>query len=76
MRTIAITIACAALTGAAWAQTMVEDADGDGVYSMAELQAVYPDMTEEVMVQIDVNEDGAVDEDELAAAIAVGLLAG
>ena len=62
--------------GVAWAQTMVEDMDGDGMYSMEELQAVYPELTEVVMAQIDVNEDGSVDEEELEAAIANGLLSG
>ena len=65
-----------AILGVAWAQTMVEDMDGDGMYSMEELQAVYPELTEVVMAQIDVNEDGSVDEDELEAAIANGLLSG
>lgn len=76
MRIIAITVACVALIGAAFAQSMAEDTDGDGVYSMDEMRAGYPDVSDEVLVQIDVNEDGAIDEEELAAAIAVGLLAG
>ncbi|MBT8412971.1 MAG: hypothetical protein KJO30_01465 [Boseongicola sp.] len=74
MRLVGITITCAVLAGAVWAQTMVEDADGDGVYSMEEMRAAYPDVSDDVLVQIDVNEDGAIDEDELAAAIAVGVL--
>mgnify|MGYP001823032316 CR=1 FL=1 len=74
MRLFGITIACAVLAGAVWAQTMVEDTDGDGVYSMDEMRAAYPDVSDDVLVQIDVNEDGAIDDDELAAAIAVGVL--
>ena len=74
MRLFGITIACAMLAGAVWAQTMVEDTDGDGVYSMDEMRAAYPDVSDDVLVQIDVNEDGAIDDDELAAAIAVGVL--
>ena len=74
MRLFGITVTCAVLVGTAWAQTMVEDTDGDGVYSMEEMRAAYPDVSDDVLVQIDVNEDGAIDEDELAAAIAVGVL--
>lgn len=74
MRITLISIACAVVAGVAFAQSMVEDTDGDGVYSMDEMRAGYPDVSDEVLVQIDVNEDGAIDEEELAAAIAVGLL--
>jgi len=76
MRILAITVACAAFVGTAWAQAVVEDSDGDGVYSMEEMRVAYPDVADEVLAQIDVNEDGAIDEDELAAAIAVGVLGG
>ena len=74
MRILVITSACALLASAVWAQTMVEDTDGDGVYSMEEMRAAYPDVSDDVLVQVDVNEDGAIDEEELAAAIAVGVL--
>jgi hypothetical protein len=59
---------------AAVAQTMVEDTDGDGVYSMDELKVAFPDLTEEVFVTVDANADGAVDADELAAAEEAGVL--
>ena len=59
---------------AAAAQTMVEDTDGDGMYSMAELLAVYPALTDERFVEIDSNADGLVDADELASAQEAGLL--
>lgn len=74
MKNVAITAACVVFASAAFAQSMVEDTDGDGVYSMEEMRAGYPDVSDDVLVQIDVNEDGAIDEEELAAAIAVGLL--
>ena len=61
-------------TSAAYAQTMVEDSDGDGVYSMEELMVVYPTLTEDVFGEIDANEDGAVDAEELAAAQEAGVL--
>lgn len=52
----------------------VEDTDGDGVYSMEELMVAYPSLTEELFTTIDGNGDGAVDEDELAAALDAGVL--
>ncbi len=54
------------------AQTMVTDTDGNGVYSMEELVAAYPDLTEETFKAADANADGAVDADELKAAIEAG----
>ncbi len=57
-----------ALAGAAHAQTVVTDTDGNGTHSIEELTAAYPDMTPELFAQIDVNGDGSVDADELAAA--------
>lgn len=64
-----------ALAGAAQAQTVVTDTDGNGSYSIEELTAAYPDMTAAIFGQVDVNADGAVDADELAAAREQGTLA-
>jgi hypothetical protein len=75
MRYILI-LATLALAGVAMAQSAPEDSDGDGVYSMEEMQATYPNLTDEAFAEIDANEDGAVDADELAAALAAGLLGG
>lgn len=61
-------------SSAAFAQATVEDTDGNGVYSMDELQAAYPSLTEEVFAQVDVNADGTVDADELSAAVDAGVL--
>mgnify|MGYP000848914999 CR=1 FL=1 len=63
-----------ALGGAAHAQTVVTDTDGNGSYSIEELTAAYPDMTPELFASVDVNGDGAVDADELAAAREQGTL--
>ncbi|MFV0336107.1 MAG: EF-hand domain-containing protein [Tropicimonas sp.] len=71
---IAGLLAASALT--AQAQGMVEDTDGDGVYSMEELKAAYADLTDETFAAMDANGDGGVDADELAAAIEAGLVAG
>ena len=74
-RTLAM-IGLATLATASLADTAVEDADGDGTYSMEEILTVYPNLTDEVFAEIDTNDDGAVDADELALAMAAGLLAG
>ncbi|MFA5537780.1 MAG: EF-hand domain-containing protein [Gemmobacter sp.] len=71
--TLALGTALALIGAQAMAQEVV-DTDGDGVYSLEELQASYPDLTPEGFASIDANGDGAVDPDELAAAIADGLL--
>ena len=71
---IATLVAVMAIS-AAYAQSMVEDVDGDGVYSKEELMVVYPALTDEVFAEIDANDDGAVDAEELAAAQEAGLLA-
>lgn len=65
-----------AAAGPSLAQTMVEDSDGDGSYSMVELQAAYPEMTVEDFAQVDADQSGDVDADELTAAQENGLLAG
>lgn len=75
MKTLNIVTLLAVLgTSAAFAQTMVEDSDGDGVYSMEELMVVYPAITEDIFGEIDANDDGAVDAEELAAAQEAGVL--
>jgi hypothetical protein len=60
---------------AAQAQTTVSDTDGNGVYSVEELTAAYPDMSAALFAQIDVDGSGAVDADELQAAREGGLIA-
>lgn len=75
MKTLNIMTVLAVLAASsAYAQTMVEDADGDGAYSMEELMVVYPSITEEVFGEVDTNDDGAVDAEELAAAQEAGVL--
>ena len=60
---------------AAQAQTTVSDTDGNGVYSIEELTAAYPDMDTGLFAQIDVDGSGAIDADELQAAREGGLIA-
>lgn len=57
------------------AQTMIEDTDGNGTWSMEEMMAAYPDLTEALFGEIDTNADDAIDGDELAAARDAGLIA-
>jgi hypothetical protein len=73
MRPTFLAIALLAISGPALAQ-VVADMDGDGRYSLAELQVVYPGVTAADLAVIDANGDGAVDADELAAAEVVGTL--
>ncbi|MFN6951721.1 MAG: EF-hand domain-containing protein [Albidovulum sp.] len=74
-KTISALVIGLAFAGAAEAQTVVTDTDGNGSFSIEELTAAYPDMTPGVFAQIDVNGDGAVDADELAAAREQGIIA-
>ena len=60
---------------AAQAQTAVADANGDGVYSIEELQVAYPDLTADVFAEMDVDGSGQIDADELQAAREQGLIA-
>ncbi|GAB4390542.1 MAG: hypothetical protein Kow0045_28200 [Albidovulum sp.] len=65
----------AAMAGSAQAQTVVSDTDGSGGYSIEEMKAAYPEMTASLFSMIDVNGDGEVDADELAAARESGTIA-
>ncbi|KIC15557.1 MULTISPECIES: calcium-binding protein [unclassified Leisingera] len=51
------------------------DTDGNGTYSLEELQAAFPDLTEETFATIDANADGEADLAEVKAAEEAGLLA-
>ncbi|WP_319823612.1 EF-hand domain-containing protein [Thalassovita sp.] len=50
------------------------DTDEDGAYSLVELQAVVPEMTEQTFASYDVSADGLLDADEAAALQEAGLL--
>lgn len=66
-----VLLSMALATGAA-AETsslpMVEDLDLSGDWSLAELQAVWPELTKEGFTAMDANGDGAVDVGELQTA--------
>ncbi len=50
------------------------DANGDGVMTVDELQAVYPDMTAEQFAQLDLNSDGTLDHAEMEVGQQKGLI--
>ncbi len=56
------------------AETVVTDTDGNGAYSLEELKAAFPDLTEEAFKAADTDADGAVSADELKAAQAAGTI--
>ncbi|PYC49445.1 hypothetical protein DI396_00420 [Litorivita pollutaquae] len=64
-----------AMTLPAMAQEAAEiDANGDGVMTLDEVQAVYGDVTAESFSAADENKDGALDDDEMVAAQEAGIL--
>ncbi len=50
------------------------DANGDGLLSVTEVQAVYPDVTAEMFSAMDLNADGALDDAEVQAATEAGMM--
>ena len=76
-----LTLLLATLAGlgtvAAFAQTAlpdIADTDASGAWSLTELQATWPDLTEEVFATLDTNADGSVDTAELTVAVEAGTL--
>lgn len=52
----------------------VMDADGDGLLTIAEVQAAMPEVTTDQFNALDANADGALDADEVKAAQDAGAL--
>jgi hypothetical protein len=50
------------------------DTNGDGIMTVDEIQAVYPEITAEVFAEVDTNNDGVLDEAELLSGQEQGLL--
>ena len=50
------------------------DSNGDGVLTIDEVQAIYPEVTVEAFSAMDVNADGALDDDEVVAAQQAGMM--
>jgi hypothetical protein len=77
MKRFAILLAPLALASAAFAQATlpeVADTDGNGTWSLAELQAVWTDLNEETFAKIDTGADGEVDQTELQEALDGGVI--
>ncbi|MBL9075574.1 EF-hand domain-containing protein [Tabrizicola sp.] len=77
MKRIALVLAPFALASAALAQATlpdVPDTDGNGSWSLVELQAVWTDLTEDSFKAIDTSADGNVDATELQAALDGGVI--
>jgi hypothetical protein len=77
MKRFAILAAPVVLASAAFAQATlpeVADADGNGTWSMAELQVVWTDLNDETFAKIDTGADGEVDQTELQAALDGGVI--
>ena len=64
----------AALVAPSFAMAETMDTDGNGMVSMSEFQAVYPDAGADMFSSVDTNSDGALSEDEIAAAQEAGTL--
>ncbi|MCB1396086.1 MAG: EF-hand domain-containing protein [Rhodobacter sp.] len=76
MKKLVLTLGVVSALAAAQAnaQTVVTDADGNGVFSYEEMVAAFPDLTQEVFTAADTNGDGALDADELKAAQEAGTI--
>lgn len=60
---------------AALALTPAEiDTNGDGLLTIDEVQAAYPEMTADSFTAMDLNADGALDGEEVAAAQEAGIM--
>lgn len=74
-KSLATTLAICSMPAFAMSQGAKElDANGDGLLSVAEVQAVYPDVTVEQFAAMDLNDDGALDDAEVQAAQAAGTM--
>jgi len=58
----------------ALAQDAPVDADGNGSWSMEELQVTYPNLSEETFAAMDTSADGQIDAAEYEAAMGANLL--
>ena len=79
MKKFALVLAASALTATAvFAQEapVVADADGNGTFSLVEVQAAYAAATEEAFKAADVDASGELSAEELAAAVAANAFAG
>ena len=71
---IALALGMGAMATTAFADVSAMDTNGDGLLTMDEVQASYPEVTADQFSQVDINGDGAVDDAELTAAQEAGLM--
>lgn len=50
------------------------DTNGDGLMTIDEVQAVFPEVSAEAFAEVDVNDDGALDDAEMVAGQEQGLI--
>ncbi|MEP4195715.1 MAG: hypothetical protein ABJL99_08790 [Aliishimia sp.] len=75
--TIHATLAALLLSTSAYAMSETAsavDANGDGVLTIDEVQAVYPDVSSDGFSAMDLNADGALDSSEVTAAEEAGVM--
>ncbi len=72
-RTVLTALTVLALPTGLLAATDIET-NGDGLLTIDEVQAVYPEITAEAFTAMDVNADGALDDDEVVAAQEAGMM--
>jgi hypothetical protein len=70
----ALLVAAALSLGAAIQAAAETDANGDGLLTIDEVQAVYPEVTADDFSAMDLNADGALDSSEVQAAQEAGLM--
>ncbi len=79
MTKFALVLAASALTATAVfaedAAPVVADADANGTFSLAEVQAVYANVTEEAFKAADTDASGELSAEELKAAVDAGAFA-
>lgn len=79
MTKFALALAASALTATAVfaedAAPVVADADANGTFSLAEVQAVYANVTEEAFKAADTDASGELSAEELKAAVDAGAFA-
>ena len=66
-----------AIPAVAFAATEVDpaiDTNADGMYSIEEMQAAFPELTDESFIAIDMNADGLIDMEEMAMAVEAEVL--
>jgi Ca2+-binding EF-hand superfamily protein len=71
----ALTIALGLAATGALAQTVVSDTDGNGTFSIEEMRAAYPNLSDADFAAMDVDGSGQLDHDELQAGREAGLIA-